>query len=109
MKLLNTAPKIDTFSVVLHTVGLSCHHKDLYIYGHQDTEETDGGKMDLHRENLHFVGTFSKFELVEAEIVNGSNRCFFKPVASGVSPYVFVALKGFPETENWRLCEVEFA
>ena len=109
MKLLNTTPKTDNFSAIIITTGLGCHHKDLFIYGQQDAEETDGGNVDLHLENLHFVGTFSKFQLVEAEIINGFNRCVFKPVVNGFSPYVFVALKGFPETENWKICEVEFA
>ena len=109
MKLLNTAPDMDNFSVVITTVGLSCHHEDLFIYGYQNTRETDGGNIDLHQRNLHFVGTFSKFELVEAEVINGFNKCVFKPVVNGFSPYAFVSLKGIPETENWKICEVEFA
>ena len=107
MKLLNTAPNMEHFSVVIHTAGLSCHHKDLYIYRHQDKEETEGRNTQLG--NLHFVGTFSKFELVEAEMMNGFNRCVFKPVVSGFSPYVFVSVKRIAENETWRICELEFA
>ena len=107
MKLLNTARDMDNFSVVIHTVDLSCHHKDLYIYGHQDIEETEGRNAQLG--NLHFVGTFNKFDLIEAEIINGFNRCVFKAVANGFSPYVFVSVKQIPENETWRICELEFA
>ena len=107
MKLLNTAPNMHNFSVIIHTVGLSCHHEDLFIYGHQDVEENQGGQ--INNENLHFIGTFSKFELVKAEIIDGFNRCVFKPVTSGFSPYVFVSVKQIPENENWKICEVEFA
>ena len=87
MKLLNTARDMNNFSVVIHTLDLSCHHKDLYIYGH----------------------SFNKFDLTEAEIINGFNRCVFKAVANGFSPYVFVSVKQIPENETWRICELEFA
>ena len=107
MKLLNTAPNMDNFSVIIHTVGLNCHHEDLFIYGHQDVEENQGGQ--INNENLHFIGTFSKFELVKAEIIDGSNRCVFKPVASGFSPYIFVAVIQIPKSGTCKICEVEFA
>ena len=106
MKLLNTAPNMDNFSVVIHTVGLSCHHEDLFIYGHQDVGENQGGEMN--NENLHFVGTFSIFNLVEAETMNGFNKCVFKPVVNGFSPYVFVAMIQIPDNETCKICEVEF-
>ena len=65
-------------------------------------------KKKLNDKNLQFVGTFSKFELVHSEINSGLNRCIFKAVGNVVSPYVFVAAKGIPESETWRMCEVEF-
>ena len=107
MKLLNTAPNMDNFSVVIHTVGLSCHHEDLYIYGHQDVAANHGGQ--INNENLDFIGTFSKFELVKAEIIAGFNRCVFKPVVNGFSPYVFFTMIQVPDTETCKICEVEFA
>ena len=107
MKLLNTAPNMDNFSAIIHTVDLSCHHKDLYIYGHRDIKENQGGK--LCNKNVHFVGTFNIFELVKTEIINGFNRCVFKPVVNGFSPYVFVEVKRIPENETWKIGEVEFA
>ena len=106
MKLLNTAPDMNGFSVIVITIGLSCYHKDLYIYGHQDVEETDGG--NVHLENLHFVGRFSKFELVEAEMIDSFNRCVFKSVVDGFSPYMFVRVKRIPDIGTWRICEIDF-
>ena len=106
MKLLNTASNMDNFSVIIHTTGLSCYHKYFHIYGHQDVGNNQGETLDDTK--LHFVGTFSKFEPVDTEIVSGYNRCVFKPVVNGFSPYVFVAVKGIPEAETWEICEVEF-
>ena len=106
MKLLNTAPDMDNFSVAIHTTGLSCHHKAFHIYGHQDVGNNQGETLDSTK--LHFVGIFSKFETVDTEIVSGLNRRVFKPVVSGLSPYVFVVVKGIPESETWKICEVEF-
>ena len=97
---------MDDFSVIIHTIGLSCHHKAFHIYGHQDIKENQGGTLD--GTNLQFVGTFSTFDLVDSEIVTGYNRCIFKPIVNGFSPYVFVAVKGIPETETLKICEVEF-
>ena len=97
---------MDSFSVVILTAGLSCYHKNLYIFGHQDIRENQGGK--LCNKNVHFVGTFSVFELVEAEMMNSLSRCVFKPVFNGVSPYVFVTVKPIPEPGTWEICEVEF-
>ena len=70
MKLLNTAPNMNNFSVVVHTLGLNCRYEDLFIYGHQDVGKNQGGQ--INNENLHFIGTFSKFELVKVE----NNRRF---------------------------------
>ena len=105
MKLLNTAANVDNFSLIIHTTGLSCHHKAFHIYGHQDVEN-QGETSDST--NLQFVGAFSKFEPVHSEIASGFNRCVFKPVVNWFSPYVFVAMKGIPETETLKICEVEF-
>ena len=107
MKLLNTAPNMNNFTVIVHTVGLSCHHEDLYIYGHQDVTETEG--ENVHLENLHFVGTFSKFDLVKEEIINGLDRCVFKPAISVFSPYVFVSVIRISEIGTLKICEIEFA
>ena len=97
---------MDDFSVIIHTTGLSCHHKYFHIYGHQDVGDNQG--ETLNRTNLQFVGTFSKFEPVDSETFSGFNRCVFKPVVKGFSPYVFVAVKGISETETWEICKVEF-
>ena len=58
---------MDNFSVVVTTVGLGCHHKNFYIYGHQDAGENFTDKR------LHFTGRFSKFELVDSETIIGYN------------------------------------
>ena len=106
IKLLNTAPNMDNFSVVVYTVGLGCHHKDFHVYGHQDVGENYGEEMVP--ENLHFVGKFSKFKLVDADIFNRLNRCVFKPVVGGFSPYVFIAVTSISGAEIRKICEVEF-
>ena len=97
---------MDNFSVIITTTGLSCHHKDLHIYGRQDVAESRGGMVDSNK--MQFVGTFSTFQLVDSETFSEYNRCIFKPVVYGFSPYVFVTLKRIPETETLKICEVEF-
>ena len=106
MKLLNTVSNMDSFSVIIYTESLGCHQKNLNVYGNQDAGENQ--KKKLNDKNLQFVGTFSKLELIDSETTIGLNRCVFKPFDNVFSPYVFVAVKRIPETDTWKICEVEF-